>query len=90
MENNICTLIFTGDIGFDRYIDGKWNDESLLSEKILKFFDKSDYVVVNVAGALLWHTAEKKRKRYLQSDLINGGAIWIYKNIWKNLNILLI
>lgn len=50
MGNNICTLTFTGDIGFDRYMD---------------------------SGAI---------------SVLNkiGGKIWIYRNTWKNSNILLI
>ena len=31
------SLIFTGDIGFDRYMDGMWNDPDLLSDDIYKF-----------------------------------------------------
>ena len=39
------SLVFTGDIGFDRYFYGKWDDEDLISEEILEFLDKaeSDY-----------------------------------------------
>jgi len=31
-----CTITFTGDIGFDKYMDGKWNDDTLLSDNILR------------------------------------------------------
>ena len=32
------SIVFTGDIGFDRYMDKKWLDDELLSEDILEFF----------------------------------------------------
>ena len=47
------SIIFTGDIGFDRYMDKKWEDEKLLSSDILDFFHSADHVVANVEGALI-------------------------------------
>ena len=32
------SIVFTGDIGFDRHMDGKWEDEQLFSQEILDFF----------------------------------------------------
>ena len=46
-------LVFTGDIGFDRYMDGKWNDEGLLSEEICEFLRSADHVIANVEGPLV-------------------------------------
>lgn len=46
-------LVFTGDIGFDRYMDGKWNDEQLLSEEICQFLNSADHVIANVEGPLV-------------------------------------
>ena len=31
------SLVFTGDIGFDKYMDGKWDDEELISDDVLAF-----------------------------------------------------
>lgn len=45
-------LIFTGDIGFDHYMDHKWEDEELLDSSILRFFDTADHVIANVEGPL--------------------------------------
>ena len=28
------SLVFTGDIGFDRYMYGKWDDENLISSEV--------------------------------------------------------
>ncbi len=44
------SLVFTGDIGFDRYMYGKWNDENLLSEEVLQFLHSADHVIANVEG----------------------------------------
>ena len=46
------SIVFTGDIGFDRYMDKKWEDEKLLSEAVLDFFRSADHVCANVEGAL--------------------------------------
>ena len=46
------SIVFTGDIGFDRYMDKKWEDENLLSNDILSFINNSNHVIANVEGAL--------------------------------------
>ncbi len=46
------SIVFTGDIGFDKYMDRKWEDEKLLSSEILAFFCSADHVIPNVEGAL--------------------------------------
>lgn len=52
MKNHV-SLVFTGDIGFDRYMDGQWNDEHLLSQEILDFLHSADHVIANVEGPLI-------------------------------------
>lgn len=47
-----CSIVFSGDIGFDRYMARKWEDEDLLSSDILSFFHSADHVAVDVEGAL--------------------------------------
>ena len=47
------TIVFTGDISFDRYMDGKWNDPDLIAQPVLDFLHSSDHVVANVEGALI-------------------------------------
>ena len=44
------SLVFTGDIGFDRYMYGKWDDENLISQEILQFLHSADHVIANVEG----------------------------------------
>ncbi|MBQ3890849.1 MAG: CapA family protein, partial [Lachnospiraceae bacterium] len=46
------SLIFTGDIGFDKYMEGKWADEGLLSSDITDFLKGADHVIANVEGPL--------------------------------------
>lgn len=53
MKKDQTSIIFTGDIGFDRYMDKKWEDEQLLSQDILDFFHSADHTVANVEGALI-------------------------------------
>ncbi len=52
MKNN-TSIVFTGDIGFDRYMLNKWEDDHLLSQPILDFFHSADHVCANVEGALI-------------------------------------
>lgn len=47
------SLVFTGDIGFDRYMDGKWDDEELLSDEVLSVLHSADHVIANVEGPLV-------------------------------------
>ena len=46
------SLIFTGDIGFDNYMDGKWADDELISEEILDFLHSGNHLIINVEGPL--------------------------------------
>ena len=44
------SLAFTGDIGFDRYMYGKWEDENLIADSVLNFLHSADHVIANVEG----------------------------------------
>ncbi len=50
MSKATSSLVFTGDIGFDRYMYGKWDDEKLLSDEVLAFLHSADHVIANVEG----------------------------------------
>ncbi len=77
---NKTSLVFTGDIGFDRYMYGKWDDDSLISDEVLSFLHSADHVVANVEGpiaevptnttqsgvAQLLHTIDPKAIRVLK------------------------
>ena len=47
------SLVFTGDIGFDKYMSGRWTSEDLLSDKVKDFISSADHAVVNVEGPLM-------------------------------------
>lgn len=86
------SLVFTGDIGFDRYMYGKWDDEELISNDILRFLHSADHVIPNVEGPVanaeqntvqsgvqqLLHTIDPKATRVLKNM---GADIW---NICNN------
>ncbi len=46
------TLLFTGDIGFDKYMKDKWSDASLIAPDVSSFIRSSSHVIANVEGAL--------------------------------------
>ncbi len=46
------SLVFTGDIGFDRYMYGQWDDDELLSKDVLDFLHSADHVITNVEGPI--------------------------------------
>ena len=53
MNKSKTSIVFTGDIGFDHYMNRKWEDENLLSEEVLDFFHSADHTCANVEGALI-------------------------------------
>ncbi len=53
MAKDKTSVIFTGDIGFDRYMDRRWEDDGFLSREVLDFFDSANHTVANVEGALI-------------------------------------
>ena len=86
------SLIFTGDIGFDKYMDKRWEDENLLSDEVRTFLSSGDHLIVNVEGPLyernqidattgalsLVHSMDPKVGDFLQGI---GADIW---NICNN------
>ena len=51
--SDLTALVFTGDIGFDKYMDGKWDDDELISKEVLEFLHSGNHVIANVEGALI-------------------------------------
>lgn len=85
------SLVFTGDIGFDRYMYGKWNDENLLSDEILDFLHSADHVIANVEGPIAeipQNTVQSGVKQLLHT--IDPAAVKVLKNmradIWNICN----
>ena len=88
MKKNKTSIVFTGDIGFDRYMDRKWEDENLLSGEVLDFFRSADHTCANVEGALIdakddgsrgsfFHSMNPEATRVLQKI---GADIWSIGN----------
>jgi len=51
MSSN-TSIVFTGDIGFDHYMEGRFRDDNFLDSDVLDFLHSGDHVVANVEGAL--------------------------------------
>ena len=85
MTKHKTSIVFTGDIGFDRYMDGRWTDENLLSDSVLEFFHSADHVVANVEGALL--DAEDDGSRGVFFHAMNPAAVDVFNkmqaDIWS-------
>ncbi len=47
------SIVFTGDIGFDKYMSEQWRNKDLLSDQVRGFLSASNHVVVNVEGPLM-------------------------------------
>ncbi|MBW9212588.1 MULTISPECIES: CapA family protein [Terrabacteria group] len=80
------SLVFTGDIGFDKHMNHKWEDEDLIDSEIMAFLHEADHVVVNVEGALV---EQKESDRELVHTM-NPKAISVLKkmrtDIWNLCN----
>lgn len=76
------SFVFTGDIGFDKYMDGKWDDESLLSKEITDFVCSGDHVVINVEGPIADSSENIEQNGVLQlKHTMNPGATKIFEKI---------
>lgn len=49
MNRNV-SIAFTGDIGFDKYMNEKWKESGLIDDEIRSFLCSSDHTVINVEG----------------------------------------
>lgn len=50
--SDTTSIVFTGDIGFDKYMTNKWTDAALLDADILDFCHSADHVCANVEAAV--------------------------------------
>lgn len=79
MKKEKTSIVFTGDIGFDRYMDRKWEDVNLLSPGVLEFFHGADHTVANVEGPLIEAADDGSRGIFFHS--MNPEATSILKKI---------
>ena len=79
------SIIFTGDIGFDRYMARKWEDDCLISTRLSEFLQSGDHVCINVEGALI--DAEDDGSRGVFFHTMNPNAVTVFKkmraDIWS-------
>ena len=73
------SIAFTGDIGFDRYMDKKWLDDSLLSQGILDFLSSADHVAAGVEGTLIEASDDGSRGVFFHS--MNPEAVRFLRKI---------
>ena len=76
------SFVFTGDIGFDKYMDGKWDDESLISDEVLDFLHSGDHVVINVEGPISDNSENLDKNGVLQlKHTMNPAAVKVFDRI---------
>ena len=85
------SFVFTGDIGFDKYMDGKWNDPNLISHEIFDFLHSADHVVINVEGPIAENIESGNQSGALQlKHTMNPEATCVFENmhadIWNICN----
>ena len=85
------SIVFTGDIGFDRFMDKKWEDEDLIAGEVLSFLHSGDHVAANVEGPILDVPANTTTEGAVQlMHTMNPGAVKVLKkmqaDIWNICN----
>lgn len=79
MKKNNCSIVFTGDIGFDKYMSRRWKDPELLSQGILDFCRGADHVAANVEGAMI--NAEDNGSHGVFFHSMDPEAVCVLRNI---------
>ena len=85
------TLAFTGDIGFDHYMQNKWEDEQLIDPELVRILTGSDHVIANVEGPLVGDKLAKVKAAEMRlMHTINPKATVvlekIHADIWNLAN----
>ena len=91
MSRESTTLAFTGDIGFDHYMQNKWEDDNLIDPALLKVLTSSDHVIANVEGPLADENAVKVKAAEMRlMHTIDPKAVVvlekIHADIWNLAN----
>lgn len=85
------TLVFTGDIGFDHYMAGRWTDQDLIAPEVLAFLHSADHVIANVEGPLVDPAAQRVQAAEMRlMHTIDPAAVSVLKamhaDIWNLVN----
>ncbi len=76
------TIAFTGDIGFDHHMAGKWEDEELIAPELTDALRRSDHVVINVEGALVDTETERVQSAEMRlMHTIDPAAVRVFERI---------
>ena len=76
------TLAFTGDIGFDHYMQNKWEDENLIDPALLDVLTSSNHVIANVEGPLAGEDAVRVKAAEMRlMHTIDPKAVVVLKKI---------
>ncbi len=75
MKKSKTSIAFTGDIGFDHYMNRRWEDENLLSDEVLDFLHSADHTCANVEGALIDAVDDGSRGIFFHSMNPNAARI---------------
>ena len=67
MSKSGTSILFTGDIGFDKYMEGKWEDGQFFSSSVLDFFHSADHICANVEGALYDAPKDDNRSNFFHA-----------------------
>lgn len=89
--NEEITLAFTGDIGFDRYMDHQWEDPALIAEEVLSYLHSADHVIANVEGPLVDQASNQATEGTVQLlHTMNPRAVGVleamHADIWNLCN----
>ena len=89
--SNSLSIAFTGDIGFDRYMDGKWEDPELIADPVLDFLHSADHVVANVEGPLVDQATNQVTEGVLQlihtmNPAVTGVLNKMQADVWNLCN----
>ena len=76
------TLAFTGDIGFDHYMQNKWEDENLIDPALLDVLTSSDHVIANVEGPLAGEDAVRVKAAEMRLMHTSGTSPIITSWMW--------
>ncbi len=76
------SLVFSGDIGFDKYMYEKWNDAHLLSDEIRDYIRSADHVIINVEGPVAKATSPDEKTGVKQLlHTIDPAAVSVFNGI---------
>ncbi|MBR5295974.1 MAG: CapA family protein [Clostridia bacterium] len=82
MKKTTSSILFTGDIGFSRYMKDAWQDQDLIAPELIDFFNSANHVVANVEGALIDpEDAKNALDKGVFLHFMHSGAAKVLENI---------